>query len=57
MAAQLKDPEIRVTLNHDDLEKTEVFANSRQDRDRALRAILNASEEFERLARAVTMVL
>lgn len=54
---ELKEPEIRVTLTRDGLERTEIFADSRIDRDRALRAVLGASREIEQLGRVVREVL
>jgi hypothetical protein len=54
---QPKDPEIKVTLNHDGLERLEIFADTRADRDRAIRAVLSASDIIEQLKRAVCTVL
>lgn len=55
MTAQ--EPAIRVGLTKDGLERIEIFVDTRQDRDRAIRAVLNASEQIERLGRAVREVL
>jgi len=57
MPAQDKEPAIRVGLTRDGLERIEIFADTRQDRDRCIRAVLNASDEIERLGRAVREVL
>lgn len=53
----IKDPEIKFGLTRDGVERIEIFADTRQDRDRCIRAVLNASEEFERLQKAVREVL
>jgi hypothetical protein len=55
MAAQ--EPAIRIGLTRSGTERVEIFADSRQDRDRAIRAILRVSEKLEELERAVREVL
>ncbi len=57
MPAQQKEPAIRVGLTRDGLERIEIFADTRQDRDCCIRAVLGASEELEQLQRAAREVL
>lgn len=55
--AAIKEPAIRVGLTRDGLERIEIFADTRQDRDLAIRAVLNASTEIEELGRQIRKVL
>jgi hypothetical protein len=55
MSAQ--EPAIRIGLTRSGTERIEIFADTRQDRDRCITAILRASEKLEELERAVREVL
>jgi hypothetical protein len=52
-----QEPAIRVGLTRDGLERIEIFADTRQDRDRAIRAVLSVSEELEELESGIRKVL
>jgi hypothetical protein len=45
-------PEMKVTLDHSGLSGITIFADLQSDRDVALRALLNASDEIEALENA-----
>jgi hypothetical protein len=53
----VQEPAIRIGLTRSGTERIEIFADSRQDRDRAIYAVLRASEKIEELERAVREVL
>lgn len=53
MAKIVKKPEIKVGVSSDGIEQIEVFADTRTDRDDALRTILKVSPQLAELESAL----